>query len=300
MKQSVKLILLALMLLCAYCTKAQDGEATDPGSDAESTANFSDENGTNQVQTKRVRRTIGGVQSAIADYPYVVSVILQSGAGTTVYRVGAIISDTHVLTVADGFLYISNGIQSITIRAGSVYKDQGGFTFPVSNYEIHPSYNRATSENNVAVLTIMGTFSGSANVAPITVATSEIPFSAGNPTSCVVLGWGRDKSDTVIIHLNQVVYNLTADSTCMARFGPLDPTYLCAESVSGYICINFIGFPLVCNNQLYGLNPNLGDCETGPRVFVKLPAASIQSFIAPYLPVAASQPPPRKNYVSCP
>ncbi|XP_050094611.1 trypsin delta-like [Anopheles aquasalis] len=301
MKQSVKLILLALVLFCAYCAKAQDEEATDPGIDAESPANA---NGTNQVETKRAGRLNGGVQSAIADYPYVVSVIVLDGAGYSNYLAGVIISDTQVLTAASGVVSYVNGIASITIRAGSVYKDQGGFTFPVSKREPHPLYDDTTKENDVAVLTITGSFSGNANVAPITVATSDIPFSTANPAYCVVLGWGKDVSFNEITLLSRVVYKLAADATCAAQFGGTMPaSQLCAESVAGYTCYSSIGFPLVCNNLLYGIYPNTDGCTPGIRKFIKAPAASVQSFLAPYLPsatVTASQPAPRKNYVSCP
>uniref|UniRef100_A0A2M4DQX6 Putative trypsin n=1 Tax=Anopheles darlingi TaxID=43151 RepID=A0A2M4DQX6_ANODA len=273
MKQSVKLILLAV-LFSAYRTTAQDDAATDPDTDAEPTSILDT---TNQQDTKRAGRMMGGATVSIANYPYVATVEIQTGARRVMYSHGTIVSNTQVLTTAStvepsGY---AGGIKSVQIRAGSNYQDMEGFIFAVSKCQIHLEYDINLITNDLAVITITGSFSGYPNVQPIAIQTNEIPFSRTNPTNCLVVGWGSDSSNNPTnLLLSRVDYKLAADASCNNTFD----TMQCAEPVSGSICYDNMGFPLVCNNRLYGVHPMIGVCQTGPVQFAKLSAASMQAF----------------------
>ncbi|ETN67814.1 hypothetical protein AND_000359 [Anopheles darlingi] len=186
MKQSVKLILLAV-LFCAYCTKAQDEEAVDPGSDE----TFG--NGTNPADNHRAGRMIGGSVVSIAAYPFVVTVIATTSTGTQFYFAGAVISSTRVIT--DAFLY---------------YYAKAGYKFNSSNYA-----------NFVAIITINGTFDGVPNVQPIAVATTPLDPSAPNLANCFLLGWGMTQSFVQAVNLKQAEYKLITDAACASTYSNL-------------------------------------------------------------------------------
>uniref|UniRef100_A0A2M4DQV2 Putative trypsin n=1 Tax=Anopheles darlingi TaxID=43151 RepID=A0A2M4DQV2_ANODA len=272
MKQSVKLILLAV-LFCAYCTNAEEEDATDPGIDEDSTYV---PGGANQLDPKRAGRMNGGTTVSIGDYPFVVTVIVKDGYGGEMYSVSAIVSNTQVLSTGytvDPNQY-SGGISSIKIRAGSKYQDKEGFIFVVSKTVTHPKYDPNDYPNDFSVLTITGSFSGYPNVQPIAIETNEITFSPTNPTNCFVVGWGADSSNNIITLLSRADYKLASDASCNSQSATLQ----CFEPVSGSICYDNMGFPLVCNNRLYGVHPMIGVCQTGPVQFAKLSAASMQAF----------------------
>ncbi|XP_035790257.1 trypsin delta-like [Anopheles albimanus] len=295
MRQSVKLILLAVVF-CAYCTKAQDAEPSDPDTEA----NLSEEvyqNATIQLDTKRAGRIGGGTKASIADYPYVVTVIIKVSTGIF-YTIGTIISDRHVLTSPiDSSIYYTLPIITVTIRAGSDYKDKGGFTFENAEYKNHDLWTAGSTVNYVCVVTINGTFSGKANVKPIAVETSVIPVTTTTP-NCIMLGWMTDTATNVKM-LSRAEYQLATEADCTNYFrGSIPATSQCAQHVLGYACLDD-GGPLICNNRMYGLFQS--SCKTGISPYTALPATSIQSFLAKYLPAAASQTPsPRKNYMTCP
>uniref|UniRef100_A0A2M4DQN7 Putative trypsin-like serine protease n=1 Tax=Anopheles darlingi TaxID=43151 RepID=A0A2M4DQN7_ANODA len=186
MKQSVKLILLAV-LFCAYCTKAQDEEAADPGSDEI----FG--NGTNPADNHRAGRIIKGSLASITDYPYVVTVILTDSTAAPSYSAGAIISSTRVLTATSKFMYTPPG-SKITIRAGSNYQTKEGTVFETQSIVTHNQFNPSNYANNVAIITINGTFDGVPNVQPIAVATTPLDPSSPNLPNCFLLGWGTNET----------------------------------------------------------------------------------------------------------
>ncbi|XP_049546431.1 trypsin delta-like [Anopheles darlingi] len=296
MKQSVKLILLAV-LFCAYCTQAQDEEAADPGSDEI----FG--NGTNPADNHRAGRMIKGSLASIAAYPYVVTVILTDSTGAPSYSAGVIISSTRVLTAASTFMYTPAG-SKITIRAGSNYQTKEGTVFEIQSFVTHSQFNPSNYANNVAIITINGTFDGVPNVQPIAVATTPLDPSSPNLPSCFLLGWGMTESYATSVNLKQAEYKLITDAACASTYKNLVASTQCAQSVTGFGCSGDGGSPLVCDNRLYGTFI-FDSCvlidDQAVNKFTKLPAASIQSFLSANLPVMSSPATqPRKNYVSCP
>ncbi|XP_035787550.1 trypsin delta-like [Anopheles albimanus] len=286
MQQSVKLFLLAL-LFCAYCTKAQDGDAADPESDQDSTS-ISVEilgNGTNQADRDRAGRINKGVVFGIGSYPFLATVIKTSLNGSVSYSAGVIISNTHVLTA---YTIVATGTV-ITIRAGSSYQDREGTVFQTQNYINHNQYSNATLANDLAIITIQGTFAGVQKVEPIPMQTTELDPSSPNLANCYLFGW-KIPSD----YLRRAEVKLITDATCSNQ----TPSVQCTQSITtSFGCDGDGGSPLVCDDLLYGLYIE-GVCDPNAsqaiNKFAKIPAASIQSFLSPILN------PPRKNYMTCP
>uniref|UniRef100_A0A2M3YW23 Putative trypsin-like serine protease n=1 Tax=Anopheles nuneztovari TaxID=30067 RepID=A0A2M3YW23_9DIPT len=299
MKQSVKLFLLAV-LFCACCTKAQDELASDPGSDDESIGLPEETfgNGTNQADTNRAGRIVKGSVVSISDYPYVATVIT-TAYGASSYSTGVAISNTRVLTSVSNFLYASS-IAVITVRVGSNYQDKEGTVFQTQNLTKHTQYDMASSANDVAVITIQGTFNGVPNVQPIAVHTTELDPTTPNLANCFLLGWGATETFSTAINLKKADMKLITDAACSSKFPPNPPSVQCVQSVTGFGCTGDSGAPFVCDNRLYGTfiftTCNNMDAQATQKI-AKLPSASIQSFLSPFLPVAKQ---PRKNYMTCP
>ncbi|ETN64558.1 hypothetical protein AND_003696 [Anopheles darlingi] len=296
MKQSAKLIFLVLLLGAAHLGKAQQEESDVADADS---PGVDEQNGSNQPSGgNRVGRIYTGVNAASANQPYAAVLSLNSGS-TSTKAMGAIISNTTVLTSASAVLS-AGSITAITVVVGSSPGILGGtFRYDYKGYELHSGFDSATLANDVAIITMGSSFAGLTNVQPIAMATTEIAVSTTTRTKCVVLGWGQTTSTTTNFRLSQADYELLTDQECATEFKQsLPSSLLCARSVSGYACNMDGGAPLVCNGQLYGILTNQTGCTASstPKIqkFAKLPVIRIPWNI----PTISN--PPRKNYVSCP
>ncbi|XP_049538765.1 trypsin alpha-3-like [Anopheles darlingi] len=203
----------------------------------------------------------------------------------TDYATGVIISDTQVLTAASIF-----DIKPVTVqvRVGNTFRLSGGYFFENVTYKIHDSYNRVTGENDVAIITINGSFTGLTSVKPIELETSELVGSAQSPINCSIVGCYVD------YNLILADYTLSTDAVCAATLNSIVPASLqCASSLTGYGCYMDKGSAVVCNNRLYGIFRLIPECNATTKQpthsFAKLPASSIRSFIFP-----------KKSYFACP
>ncbi|ETN64669.1 hypothetical protein AND_003580 [Anopheles darlingi] len=289
MKETVKLILLALVLWGAHLTKAQQ-EESDVGSI--DTTELDEQNGTNQTSGgNRAGRLFNGVPATSANQLYSVYGNINSGGK---FVGGAIISNTQVLTSASA-VQSAGTVNSFTVAVGSNPNVGNAKVYNYASVEIHKDFDSTTRANDVAIVTINGTFDGAPNVHPITIATREIVVSTTNRTTCVVVGYGQTGDFAYTYTMSQAQYELLTDQECTTAFNQtLPPSMLCARAVSGYACRVDRGGPLVCNGLLYGiLTDQTGCTSANPPVvqkFAKLPVITGPWYV----------PPPRKNYVSCP
>ncbi|XP_035786476.1 trypsin delta-like [Anopheles albimanus] len=231
------------------------------------------------VKKSGTGRIVGGYSVDIADYPYTV-VVTASIPNANIMCGGIIIASNKVLTAAH-CLY-QQPITAITIRAGSTLRNSGGFLFNHLSYVVHDQYNSTTLANDVAVITIRGSFDGLANVGRIVLQNTEPVISSTNPTPCFVVGWGwinlnRQLAD----RLQRGDFVLMTQRTCATRLSPLTSTTICAQSLEGDACRGDSGGPLVCNGRLYGVvSYGPSNCNGAvPDGFAKITAPSIRSFI---------------------
>ncbi|XP_050090818.1 trypsin alpha-4-like [Anopheles aquasalis] len=296
MKQSARLILLvlSLVLVGGHFAKGQQDESEEV--DADSTIDVDEQNGTNQPS--RVGRLIGGVPVTSANQPYLAEMNLISDK--RYFCIGAVINSTTVLTSASALRSAGN-ITSILVNVGSNPSFAASRLFYFVSYALHSGFNPTTLENDVAIITINGTFAGVPNVNPIAIATTEIAVSTTNRTQCLVLGWTETGASYDML---QATYELMTDQECAAG-GANPPSIMCAKPTGGYACYFDGGAPLVCNGQLYGVLTAQTNCTSSNpptfQKFAKLPLISI-----PWGPATISTSNatvatlPRKNYVSCP
>ncbi|XP_035794650.1 trypsin delta-like [Anopheles albimanus] len=291
MKPSVKLFWYVLLVFSGYFAKAQEQENVDSTEDDQQDGTIQSSGG------NRVGRIFYGVQTTIENHPYA-ALIKVFGTSGNIRLTGAIISNTQVLTSASGLLKAGN-LTSISVVAGSTTTDPVE-TFPQKSYAIHSDFNATSLANDVAIITVNGSFAGLANVVPISIPASQPTISATNRTICTIVGWGLYEGYENSRFLRYATYELFTDAECVAFAQNTPPTILCGRSLNGHACTADDGAPLVCNNQLYGILTHQASCDmtrnSGLYKFAKLPVINLAGYLAIDTPLTAT----RKNYVSCP
>ncbi|XP_049539044.1 integumentary mucin A.1-like [Anopheles darlingi] len=263
-------------------------DVTDSESDVESadSADAVEQHGTNQSGSNRVGRIYSGVPATSVNQPYAALIVANSDSGVS-QLAGAIINNTQVLTSASGLLSLGN-ITSMFLYAGSSPSVRAAKYYYEKSYALHSGYDASTLANDVAIITIDGTFAGQTNVKPIPISTTEIAVSTTSRTNCVVLGYGQNTDGSNNNILFQADYELITDQEC-ASLGVKPSSILCARSVKGYACDFDGGAPLVCNSKLYGILTAQTDCTPSSTAkiqkFAKLPVISI-----PWNPATLSTP----------
>uniref|UniRef100_A0A2M3Z7Q6 Putative trypsin-like serine protease n=1 Tax=Anopheles braziliensis TaxID=58242 RepID=A0A2M3Z7Q6_9DIPT len=282
MKQSkVKFVLLAVV--CWTSLVKALSESADPfdqdAADSETT-DVSSQNGSNQPE--RTGRIIGGADADIVNYPYMASMLVHSQYDPF-YFGGVVITPIHLLSAASSFYTMV--VTSITVRVGSSFRTKGGQVFNYKSYEVHDQYNSTTLANDIAIVTINGSFHGVPNVAPVQLQDHEYFVSPANPVNCFVLGWGDVKPGQLADRLQRSEYILLNHQQCEAKWGPRPTSVQCAQSVRGNACHFDDGGPLMCNNRMYGVLSYFYqlDCEntttTKIHIFGKIAAPSIQAYL---------------------
>ncbi|XP_049539082.1 trypsin delta-like [Anopheles darlingi] len=238
------------------------------------------EGGKNATRGKSSGRIVGGYDVDIASYPYT-AVVAAFIPNAYIMCGGVIVSSTKVLTAAH-CLY-QQPITSITIRAGTTLRNSGGFLFNYLSYAVHSQYNSTTFANDIAVITIKGTFDGFTNVGKILLQDTEPVISSVTPTSCFVVGWGMNNTATGTLadRLQRGNFVLMPQTTCASRVSQLTDTTICAQSIEGDACRGDSGGPLVCNSRLFGIvSFGAQGCNGAiPDGFAKITAPSVRSFI---------------------
>ncbi|XP_035788716.1 trypsin alpha-like [Anopheles albimanus] len=287
---SVHFILL-IVLWAGYFTKAQEQEEIfDTESDLGSANPIDDVvqqfGNTQSSDVNRVGRIYSGVPATSANQPYAALIVANSDSGGS-QLAGAIINNTQVLTSASGLLSLGN-ITSMFLYAGSTPSMTTAKYYYQKSYALHSGYDATSQANDVAIITIDGTFAGQTTVKPIAISTREIVVSSTSRPRCVVLGYGQNADGSNTRILTQADYELITDQEC-AGLGVSPPSILCARSVKGYACNIDSGAPLVCNGQLYGILTAQTDCtpssEAKIQRFAKLPVISIPWNPAPPTPL---------------
>ncbi|XP_035793933.1 trypsin delta-like [Anopheles albimanus] len=287
MAQSVKLIflVLAVVLFGGQLAKGQQEEDPDLGQEGTEATEF-DEQNNQPSESNRVGRIVNGAVATSANLRYT-ALIYAYSSGRMFNLVGAVISNTQVLTSASALRTVGN-ITGITVIVGSNPSSTTGISYTDTSYQFHSGFNPSNKDNDVAVITVNGTFAGQPNVQPITIATTEIPVSPTDRPTCVVVGWKEGS-----LNVGEANYTLATTPECNS-IGNNPPSIMCARAGSGYACNLDSGAPLVCNGQLYGVLTDQSVCSSSNlqriQKFAKLPVITIPGIT----------PAPRKNYVSCP
>ncbi|XP_052890126.1 trypsin 3A1-like [Anopheles moucheti] len=236
----------------------------------------------NRLQNGRI---VGGSTVSIARYPFVVSLRRYSNHICS----ASVISTYHAATSAH-CTYAFKTLTGVTIYAGSTSRTTGGKVFVVTNNFIHPDYDPDTFDFDVAVLRVKTPFTPNTNIAAIPLA--PVGYTVSDRVMPTVTGWGRTSSGGALSpSLRAVAIPIVSSSTCSSLWNAATITdnMLCAGSKGKDACTGDSGGSLVVPTTNYFMLLGMvswGSASCGseyPGVYVRVPSASIQSFLTQYV-----------------
>nr|XP_049705535.1 trypsin CFT-1 [Helicoverpa armigera] len=239
---------------------------------------------TAELSSQSVSRIIGGVETTVERYPFIVQVLYNG----QFYCGGSLLTSRHVLSASHCFVneygYVLPAIL-FTIRMGTTYLNTGGSLHQVSRVIVHESFNNPSRDNDVAVavLSTAATLSPSVQFAVLGPRGQELP----DNTSLTAVGWGltnvnNTKASTV---LNEVTILKVNRSVCEARYRLLEEIYSAPFPVTnGMICAGILdvggkdtcngdsGGPLLYGNLVVGVTSWSWGCAepTWPGVYARV------------------------------
>ncbi|XP_055915311.1 serine protease SP24D-like [Eupeodes corollae] len=227
-------------------------------------------------------RIIGGAEAAKDDFPYMVSVRLD----TAHVCGGSIVARNYILTAAHCVSKVQTtpvDVSSVTVRVGSKNQYAGGKLLPIEEIFIHKSYGSFLYD--VALLKLATNLELGPKVDIIDLASEPDVVLPGN--SVVIAGWGRtETSGTNAYKLQHGDAAVISASDCENSIGYGYPSVLCVQNKLGKgACNGDAGGPAVYKNKLVGVgNFVIGACGTKyPDVYARVTyfAEWINSIIKP-------------------
>ncbi|XP_075975604.1 trypsin CFT-1-like [Anticarsia gemmatalis] len=207
------------------------------------------------------QRIVGGSVTTIEQYPEMASVIYTWDWNTYWQRCGgAIINSRSVLSAAHCF--VGDPANRWRFRVGSTWANSGGVVHILANLILHPSYNRWTNDNDIAILRSTTTIVHGTSARPASIAGAN--YNLGDNQVVWAAGWGALYADgpsseqlrhVQIWTINQAV---CADRYRQAR--PLPVTITANMLCSGWLnvggrdqCQGDSGGPLYHNRIVVGV-----------------------------------------------
>ncbi|XP_046959593.1 trypsin, alkaline C-like [Vanessa cardui] len=204
------------------------------------------------------QRIIGGSVTTIGQYPSGVA-LLYSWTGLNHVQAcgGTIINNRSVLTAAH--CVIGDPVGRWRSRVGSTNANVGGIIHSTSRIIVHPSYNFATLDNDVAVLQIFGSFSFNDNVQASQIAGAN--YNLGDNQPVWAIGWGTTSvGGRPSEQLRHVQIWTVNQATCRTRYAELRRTVTDNMLCSGWLdvggrdqCQGDSGGPLFHNGVVVGV-----------------------------------------------
>ncbi|XP_055605053.1 transmembrane protease serine 9-like [Uranotaenia lowii] len=221
-------------------------------------------------------KIIGGHQVDVSSFPYQLSL---RSLGNHICG-ASVISRSWALTAAH-CVYPLWDPSAISLRAGSSDRSFGGQIYNAAQIVIHPDYNPAMFDNDVALIRVTIPFAGEHVKAVQLVPAGYEPMPG---IRSIVTGWGRTLTDDYLpARLNAVDVPIVARDTCALQWGTelVTDNMICAGQLGRDSCNGDSGGPLVSGGRQIGV-VSWGSTNCGgpmPAVYTHLGRLSIRNFI---------------------
>lgn len=222
---------------------------------------------------------VGGVPALPGAYPATVAVVGKNGSEYRQFCAGTLISSNVVLTAAhcgeQNDYHID--ITGLAVVAGRTDLSQpGGELIPVRSMLIHPNWNRATIQADLALFYLKRPVTV---VDPVGITTLPSEPNWAQSPQATLLGWGLMNWPGSSTHiLQQLAINILSDTECANRLGNSYQTGLdlCGGELGSGICNGDSGGPLYATNRngntaLAGIiSRGRRECATDPGIMTRV------------------------------
>ncbi|ESZ97057.1 putative Trypsin [Sclerotinia borealis F-4128] len=156
---------------------------------------------------------VGGTAAALGEFPYIVSL----SYGGSHFCGGQLLNAYTVLTAAH--CSVSYSVSSVKVRAGTLNYASGGTSVGVSKVAVHPSYNSATTNNDIALWHLSTALPVSS-----TIGYATLPVQGSDPvvgSTVTTAGWGltSESGSTLPSALRKVSVPVISRTSCQAEYG---------------------------------------------------------------------------------
>jgi len=216
-------------------------------------------------------KILNGVNARVGQFPY--QVAMRSRSSRSLHCGGGILSNNVVLTAAH--CVYGQYSSDYLITAGTIDLRSGGSDYNVASMVYHAGFNYNELFNDIALITISGSFSYNTNVQPLTLPSSGLNLPEGATVTAV--GWGLTSypSNTIPNILQTTGLPVVSNSACQSLLGTIIAAgQICAGGIRGTgMCNGDSGSPLGYNGVIVGLVSWGQPCAQGyPDVFTRVSA----------------------------
>ncbi|XP_052431871.1 chymotrypsin-like protease CTRL-1 [Carassius gibelio] len=190
-------------------------------------------------------RIVNGQNAISGSWPWQVS--LQKANGFH-FCGGSLINENWVLTSAQCAVVVN----SDRVILGEHNRDSNDEPIQielVSKVITHPLFNRATFNNDIALLKLSSPVTLTPRISPVCLPESNARIVPG--TRCFTTGWGQTASTSRPLVLQQTVIPIISLALCRQTWGQnrITDAMICAGSFGSSSCQGDTGGPLVCESS---------------------------------------------------
>ncbi|XP_052431872.1 chymotrypsin-like protease CTRL-1 [Carassius gibelio] len=190
-------------------------------------------------------RIVNGQNAISGSWPWQVS--LQKANGFH-FCGGSLINENWVLTSAQCAVVV-NSDRVILGEHNRGSNDEPIQIEIVSKVIRHPLFNRATFNNDIALLKLSSPVTFTPRISPVCLPESNARIVPG--TRCFTTGWGQTASTSSPLVLQQTVTPIISLALCRQTWGQnrITDAMICAGSTGSSSCQGDTGGPLVCESS---------------------------------------------------
>ncbi|KAJ8720329.1 hypothetical protein PYW07_012372 [Mythimna separata] len=225
-------------------------------------------------------RIVGGTVAGNNAHPYFAGLLVNLVGITDRYSVcgSSLLSANRLVTAAHCWFDGRNQGWQIVVVLGTNTPLTGGTRVTTSDVVVHPSYNTANINNDIAVIRLPTNVGFSNSIRPIALPSGFDLWMTFAGSWAVVAGFGRtsDQSTSVASVISQANVQVVNEVDCQGIYGPEFVTHstICTSGLGGVgPCIGDSGGPLILNRNTGPILIGVVSFVSGAGCQAGLPAA---------------------------